>query len=89
MSSIFCDVDSKSETLNQTATGNHSVHFVPAKINYNGLERVDPYFTDFIKQNDNGTFSTALRGRPLTGKKYLSFVRFMTLGDIDLGQNSK
>ena len=65
MSSIICDVDSKSESLNQT--GNRSVQFVPAKINFSGPERIAPYFTDFIKENDNGTFSTALRGRPLTG----------------------
>ena len=66
MSSIICDVDSKSDTLNPTS--NHSVQFVPAKIAYSGPERIVPYFTDFIKENENGTFSTALRGRPLTGK---------------------
>ncbi len=65
MSSIICEVDSKSDLLSKSEK--HSVQFVPAKIKYNGAEKVGPYFTDFIKDNADGTYSTALRGRPLTG----------------------
>jgi len=67
MSSIVCEIDSKSETTN-TSKRDHEVQFVPAKIKYSGPEKIDPYFTNFIQKNDNGSFNTALRGRPLTGK---------------------
>ena len=65
MSSVICEVGANNDL--PTKNEKHFVQFVPAKIGYNGPEKIKPYFTEFIKENSDGTYSTALRGRPLTG----------------------
>lgn len=64
MSSINCEVDLKNVS---EESKKHSVQFVPAKIDYSGPEKIGPFFTDFIQENADGSYNTALRGRPLTG----------------------
>jgi hypothetical protein len=68
MTSIVCKVDSRLKAeRNEQDQQRHSLQFVPAKIEFNGAEKIGPFFNDFIKDNQDGSFSTALRGRPLTG----------------------
>lgn len=66
MATITCEIE-REGVLSKVVSANHEVQFVPAKIKYSGPEKVQPYFSNFIKQNDNGSYTTALRGRPLTG----------------------
>ena len=69
MTSILCEVVSGSKVEGgENFEKPHNVQFVPAKIGFSGPEMIEPFFNDFIKQNEDGSFSTALRGRPLTGK---------------------
>ena len=84
MTSIVCEVDSRLKAeRNEQDQQRHSLQFVPAKIEFNGAEKIGPFFNDFIKDNQDGSFSTALRGRPLTGL-FLAFdVNIYCLHKID------
>ena len=75
MSSINCVVDAKSVL----EVKKHSLQFVPAKIGCNGSEKIGHFFNDFIQENKDGSFSTALRGRPLTGGKVTSIFESIKL----------
>lgn len=48
--------------------GNGCLHYLPAKINFNGPCKVGPFFETLI-ENKKNNFVTSLRGRILKGKK--------------------
>jgi hypothetical protein len=68
MSSILCEVDAKMVEGSKDKK-KHCLQFVPAKIAFSGPEKIGPFFNDFIQENKDGSYSTALRGRPLTGEQ--------------------
>ena len=52
-----------------TSSAQHAVQYIPANIAYNGSEKIGPFFTQYIKKNEEkDCLEVSFQGRPLEGE---------------------